>query len=324
MSTERATSLPALTGRAHYPNGATAAVAFSIDDVHPARSSDGYEAGGDLARGVLGRLARLVGRHPALKLTLFVAADWQERSVDPTRRLLAALPWIRNRLYLAERWTPGTMALDRHPDFVTYLKALPRVEVAPHGLTHTGRGLEIPQEFRRMSASRCERTLAEMERIFDRAGLRWTRGFAPPGWAVSEDLLRCLVKRDYRYIQCSRDLDTPIGRDARCSGLGLSGLPLLLPEPIQGTRLVHIPVNWSATSDEVRAIEILKSGGVLSIKGHAVLRIRKRASTDGLDERYCDKLDRLFSRIEREYGSGVWWCHLSALAERFRDGHEQN
>jgi len=39
------------------PPGKTAAVCLSIDDVHPAGSADGCDAGGDLSDGALGRLA---------------------------------------------------------------------------------------------------------------------------------------------------------------------------------------------------------------------------------------------------------------------------
>lgn len=38
------------------PDGKTAAVVWSIDDIHPATSDDAYEAGGDLERGALGHV----------------------------------------------------------------------------------------------------------------------------------------------------------------------------------------------------------------------------------------------------------------------------
>ena len=76
------------------PPGKRAAVCFTIDDVHPAKSSDCYEAGGDLGDGALGNLERLLDKHPALKVTLFLTADWREKSPVPTRRLMSRIPWL--------------------------------------------------------------------------------------------------------------------------------------------------------------------------------------------------------------------------------------
>ena len=65
------------------PDHHDAAVTFSIDDVHPGRSSDAYEAGGDLGDGALGHVAWLLERHPQLRVTLFTTPDWRELSPNP-------------------------------------------------------------------------------------------------------------------------------------------------------------------------------------------------------------------------------------------------
>src|SRR5258708_37062324 len=99
------------------PPGKRAAVCFSIDDLHPAKASDGYDAGGDLGAGALGHLEWLLERHPPLHITLFVTADWREISPVVTRQVIAAVPYLRDRVYLAKHWRKGTMRLDRHPEF---------------------------------------------------------------------------------------------------------------------------------------------------------------------------------------------------------------
>jgi len=60
------------------PEPYEAAVTLSIDDIHPGRSSDAYEAGGDLGEGALGHVAWLLERHPQLRVTLYTTADWRE------------------------------------------------------------------------------------------------------------------------------------------------------------------------------------------------------------------------------------------------------
>ena len=46
------------------PSNKCGAVCFSVDDIHPAKSSDYYEAGGDLDKGALGHVRWLLERHP--------------------------------------------------------------------------------------------------------------------------------------------------------------------------------------------------------------------------------------------------------------------
>ena len=50
------------------PKNKKAAICFTIDDIHPGKSSDLYEAGGDLDKGALKHVIRLLNRHPKLKL----------------------------------------------------------------------------------------------------------------------------------------------------------------------------------------------------------------------------------------------------------------
>ena len=129
------------------PPGKECAVCFSIDDVHPATSNDYYEAGGDLGEGALGNVDFLLSRHDKLRVTLFVTANWREISAYPTRKVLAKIPYVKDRIYLAKRWPKDRMRLDKHPDFVNYLNSLKRVEIGYHGLNHCHKGERIPVEF---------------------------------------------------------------------------------------------------------------------------------------------------------------------------------
>jgi len=99
-----------------YRPGKSAAVVMSVDDVFPGTSQSAYEAGGDLERGVLGRLLWLLERHPELQLTLFVTPDW--RRISPVAdRFWRHVPWLRDRVYLASVLPKGTMDVRNHPDF---------------------------------------------------------------------------------------------------------------------------------------------------------------------------------------------------------------
>src|SRR5215212_3381114 len=123
---------PSRGAPAWLPHGKRAAICFTIDDIHPGKGRDAYDGGGDLGAGALGHVERLLAKHPELKVTLFTTPDWREISPVPTRRIVSRIPGLRDRLYLTKLHPRGTMRLGRHPEFVRYLKSLPRTEIGLH------------------------------------------------------------------------------------------------------------------------------------------------------------------------------------------------
>jgi uncharacterized protein DUF2334 len=302
-------------GSSWLPARTRAALCLSIDDIHPAKSSDYYEAGGDLSKGVLGRVEWLLARHPRLRVTLFVTADWREISPVPTRKLLASIPYLRDRLFLAKRWPQGTMRLDRHPQFVAYLKQLPRTEIGFHGLYHCSTGKEIPVEFQHQDTTAIKDMLAQMVGIFQQAGLPFVPGMCPPGWNAPLPLLHALADTGMTFVASARDIFTPIARTAVTNMSGLKGVSLIYPERVLDGRLIHLPANFNPTRTFERATAILDCAGLLSIKAHAVKQVMGFTAYDGLDEIYANYLDLLLSRLEDRYGDSLWWTSMGEIAQ---------
>ena len=268
------------------PAGKRAAVCFSVDDIHPATSRDEFDAGGDLGRGALGRLERLIQRNPRLRVTLFVTPDWRLRRLVPTRKWLTRIRFLRERIHWAPLTPKGRFRVDRHPAFVSYLNALPRAECAVHGLNHAHVGPRMAVEFQEQSRSRCRAMLEEGRRIFAAAGLRHVQGFAPPAWNAPPALCQALSDADFRFITSARDLETAVTGEARTAGSGLRGASLIQPTFVRCTPeenptgatassagLVHFTTNYQATSLPSRAQEILAHGGLLCIKAHLLDRV---------------------------------------------------
>jgi hypothetical protein len=299
------------------PAGKRAAICFSIDDVHPSRATDGYDAGGDLSAGVLGNVERLLDRHPNLKATLFVTPDWRPARLVPNR-LAAKLPLASRWLYHVDLHPEGRFRVDRVPAFVAYLNDVSRFEVAPHGLHHAHRGPSLATEFQNQSRRGCLRMLREGCEIFARAGLDFVAGFSPPAWNLPSALVVALDDAGFEFVSSARDIRTPISSDATCSMSGLAGAPLIRPQFIGERRLVHIPINFQATSTLARADDVIGCNGLLSIKAHAFKHAGGHTAADGLDEEYCDYLERLFSRLEKRYGDSLWWTSMSDVASRMR------
>jgi uncharacterized protein DUF2334 len=295
-----------------YRPGRSAAVVMSVDDIFPGTSQSEFEAGGDLEKGALGHLAWLLERHPQLQLTLFVTPDWRRISAA-ANSLWRHVPWFRDRIYLADVLPKGTMDLRDHAEFVAFLNAMPRTEIALHGLHHINMGRSISVEFERRDRAACATILAEALQIFDESGLRYMRGLQPPGWSCSPALQEACRDVGLEWVTSARDILTPVSRDAKTAMSGLCGVSMLFPERI-AEGLLHISTNFQATSAPQRAFDILDAGGILSIKAHITKHVPGHTHLDGVDHLYMNYLDRLFDDIEQRYGGSVEWTTLGQLA----------
>lgn len=300
------------------PRGKTAAVCFSIDDVHPGKSTDAYEAGGDLDRGQLGHVEWLLSRHSRLRATLFVTADWRQTSPFPTRLWRAQIPWLRDRIHLAPTLPPGTMRLGRHPKFVSYLNQLPRVEIGLHGLHHVRRGLDSVGEFRAQNFAECRFAVREMLAVFDEAGVKYARGLNPPAWDLSDDLAAAMIEAGLEFVASARDIKTPISSDAVTNMSGLKGVSLIYPSLICEGKLIHFTSNFQATNEIDRAFAIIDHGGLLAIKAHIIKNANGHIALDGLDILYRNYLDVLFSALKNKYGDALWWTSMGEINQRYR------
>lgn len=297
------------------PSDKKAAICFTIDDIHPGKSSDHYEAGGDLDKGALGLVQNLLDRHPQLKVTLFTTANWREISPVPTRKILASIPGVRDNFFLAPRYKKDTMNLVNHPEFVEYLNEIKQVEVAYHGLYHVHKGLKIPVEFQGQTEEEFAVIVKEMMRIFYESGIEHVKGICPPGWNAPHPLLKQLVKNNFDFVASARDIFTEISKEARNKMSGIKDVSLIYPELIQNGKLLHIPTNFQANSTIDRARAVIENGGVLSIKAHIVKSVFGYVAIDGVDELYMNYLDVLLTNLKNEYGDDLWWTSMGEISE---------
>lgn len=312
--------LPAADSAASHwlPAGKTAAICFSVDDIHPSTSQHAYEAGGDLAAGALGRLVRLQRRHPNLKATLCVTPDWRLDSLVANAWVLRHIPWARRYVHWSRLHPAGRFRLDRHPRFVQFLNRLERCEIVPHGLYHAHAGPRLAVEFQDESEERCAAIVQRGLEIFEDAKLRFVRGYVPPAWNAPPALIAALGRMDFRFLSSARDLETPVSPGATTAMSGLTGVSLIYPQLVGDRRLVHLSCNFQATSSFERAVQILELGGVLHLKAHIFKSDGRHVMPDGLDALYCNYLDLLFTFLTRRFGGRLWWAHLSEVAERMR------
>ncbi len=299
------------------PPGKRAAVVFTIDDVHPGKSAQHYDGGGDLGKGALGLVTKLLEQNPELHVTLFTTADWREISPTP-HPLLARIPLLRDRIYLNRVLPAGSRRIDRHPEFIAYLKAMPRTEIGLHGLHHIHPGPLLHVEFQDKSSAEHRDKLRRILEIFEASTLSYVRGMCPPGWNAPPSLLAAMQDVGLEFVASARDIITEIAPDARTNMSGLKGCSLIHPTWIDSSSLVHFATNFQATSRWERARAIVEAGGLLAVKAHIIKNALGHVALDGVDPVYCNLLDLLFSRLRETYGDSLWWTTMGEIARRVR------
>ena len=210
------------------------------------------------------------------------------------------------------------MRVDRHPEFVSYLNRLPRIEVAMHGLHHLHPGPKFAVEFQDQDRTTCTAMLQEGLGIFESAGLQHSGGFQPPAWNMPDALALALGDLGFSYVSSGRDLKTEVSRDAITSMSGLHGASLIYPQHLQPNQLLHFTANFQATSTPQRAFDIIECGGLLSIKAHIFKSGGGHTMLDGLDDTYCDFLNDLFTSLRERYGEALWWTCMGEISKRLR------
>lgn len=301
------------------PENKKAALCFTIDDLHPAkRDKHGYDAGGDLNNGIFGKVNWLLERHPKLKVTLFTTADWREISPFPTRKLLAKIPVVRDLFYLAPILPKGTFQIDKFKDFIDFYSNHKQVEIALHGLHHCHKGLKIPVEFQNQSFVECDFILKKMIQIFENSKILYAKGFTPPAWNASENLIQALINNKIDFLASARDIITPISKDAKNKMSGYQNINILYPEYINENKMIHLPSNFQATNDFNRAFEIIEINGMVSIKAHIIKNAFGHIALDGVDATYMKYLDKLLLEIELRYGDAIWWTSMGEISNRIK------
>jgi hypothetical protein len=274
-----------------------------VDDVHPA----------PVAREALGHVQWLQQRHPSLRVTLFTTPDWRTLDPYPSRKLLAHIPIVRDRVFTVRVHPRGTFRLDRHEEFSAMLRDWPGAEIGLHGLHHVRTGLRPVLEFADRSTAECRATIEAAMELFERARLPFVPGMCPPGWHATPELLAAMRDAGLTFVASARDLDTPVTPDAVANGSGLRGVALFRPQRIE-PGLVHIPTNFQATTAIERALDIIAGGGLLSIKAHLLAESGPYRALDGLTPHYRNHLDRVFSTLEDRYGEELWWTSMGEIA----------
>jgi len=275
---------------------------INFDDVHPETSNHIVDCGGDMERGVFKYILKLLYEFPKVKITLFVTPNWIDK---PNTYLPIKLFKKALGLRYTNRWKNEPFRLDKHAKWCEWMNRLVKkgnIEIAIHGLYHHRDSDPHSAEFLDLSYKECKTRLLRAEQIFKTSGIRYARGFRPPGWGISEGLFKALKDLNYTFIS----LD-PMSCDVNVDRFKVTAF--------EG--LVNIPQNWDIKNGKIEdAIKILEDGNVLSVKGHIQDRYGKDRLNNGLTQESYENVRNLLLKIEEE-GIDVRYAKMEEIANDF-------
>jgi peptidoglycan/xylan/chitin deacetylase (PgdA/CDA1 family) len=304
-----------------WPKGYRAALVIGIDDVHPESSQDRLDFGGDMEKGALGLLLNLINAHPYIKITLFITPNWQLKPQN--------VPFInfvkknvQNRFVdklttpLVRKWRLDTFAIEsaKYQAWCNFMREQVlsnKFSLGIHGYSHFN-PTYFAQEFQSLSYEETEHRIENALKMFDSANLPVSKGFAPPGWSVTGNLLTALVKYNFKYIAGCVDHHSPVAQNIFSSQAGLQSISLYYPQVMLGG-LVHIPRNYDISESDIeRAEEIINIGGVIGIHGHIAKMpgINNPISTETIN-----KLDKLLLYLEEKYNNEIWFTDFNEVSD---------
>lgn len=282
-------------------------VNINFDDVHPEGSNHIADCGGDLEKGVFGYMVRLLDEFPTLKFTLFVTPNWIDKPCD--HMVFKRIKKLLGLTY-TKQWDNEPFRLDKHLDWCEWLNEFTKkgiMEVAVHGLYHHRKSDPHSAEFEGLPYGECKQRLILAEKIFKDAGLRYTKGFRPPGWGISEGLFKALKEQNYLYVAL----------DPIACKIPLNELPRYRISTYKG--LINVPQNWDIKNGKVaEGVEILKTYGLLSVKGHIQDRYGRDYIGNGLTEESYENIRAILIKLE-DLDIRVQFATMEEIANEERD-----
>jgi len=279
---------------------------INLDDVHPESRSYIADCGGDLEKGVFKYIIKLIDEFPKLKITLFVTPNWIDKPNDPL-----PVKFIKKifGLKYTNEWKDEPFRLDKHVEWCEWLNEFVKkgnIEVAIHGLYHHRDSDPHSAEFMSLPYIESKRRLILAEKIFENCGLKYVKGFRPPGWGISDGLFRALKELNYLYIS----LD-PIACRISESVLPRHRISIY-------RKLINIPQNWDIMHGSIdEAINILMKYRFLSAKGHIQNRYGPDFLGNGLTEESYENIRNLLLNLENN-SIPIRFVTMKEVAKKFK------
>jgi len=300
-----------------WPDGYKAAFVIGIDDVHPETSRDGCDCGGDLEKGILGDLLRFVEKYPQVTTTLFITPQWIYKPQSRSFRYFHKIARILNlpntlesivSIFLSRKWEQDRFKIDKNLEWSSFIEQKVqegKFSIGIHGLYHFGRSLSPAREFEHLSHEECAARLRKAKAIFKGSGITITTGFSPPGWCITEDLLKALKTEGIRYVAGNVAYARNYG--------GIKGISTTFPQFLR-YGILNIPRNWVAEYSSLdQAKKIVENKGIVGVHAHVYQSYHGGSIESGLTPERIKKWMELVDFLEENYPKEIWYTTFDGM-----------
>ncbi len=235
---------------------------------------------------------------PKLKVTLFVPANYSMQKRPFFYRILRkTLPFpVKKKLFNALKPKTEKNRIDLNIKFVDFLKkqiAKKRFSVELHGWTHFCVENLSAEEFLFLNKMETRQRIEKSINAFFKAGFPKPKVLAPPGWAVTQELLSVLREKNLAIAGSMTSM--PLQKNAKSIEAGIKGVSALQPERFNG--VLNIPRNWDLKKGTIeRAKKIIELGGLIGVHAH----VMPIGVENDLSEENLSNLRSLLEFLEKE------------------------
>ena len=270
-------------------------ILMGVDDTNPKFGKNDF--GGNIENGKLNQLIEVCEKFPGFKVTHFVPAKYQLKEQNFFRKIKKKYYKITNQ----EKKIPGLIEhhgdeflLTKNKKWINFIKKQIRKKyfsAEMHGLTHLNEFKADAQEFLNLTYFETEKKINKSIEIFRKGGLPKPKVLAPPGWSVTENLLKVLRKKKIMLAGSMMNSDEVTYKS---NGTGIQNVSSLKVEIINGVK--NIPRNWDLKNGTIeKAKKIIKLNGIISIHSH----IENYGVKNGINEKNLKNLKDLLRWAEK-------------------------
>ena len=307
-----------------WPSGFRCAVVMGVDDVHPETNSDGRDCGGDLRGGVINLLEELVAEHPQLKVSLFITPAWRflpqkrffrraQRQFERSSPMDRAWKGLFLRSWPEDRFRIDSEGFADWREKMRFLAQSDNFELCVHGFDHFQEYSQHAAEFAFLDRAECLDRVRKAKDLFLKAGLPHSEVFAPPGWAVTDELIRALGTAGFHCLAGSADGTSPVEETQTSEGAGLRGVPLYFPSWV-GDAVINVPRNWDLGRSPFERMDSVASlGGLIGVHSHIQDEYFGDYLGNGVTVENVQRLRASLRELERRYPGQIWYAKFQEV-----------
>lgn len=241
---------------------------LSLDDVHP-------EKGFGLLKwdGPFQYCKKLIDEYPDIIITLFVTPNWIDLpNVGFFKRQVFK---ILNKNY-TRTWQGEPFRLDKHKEWCDWINSIKNFEVCVHGYNHHLNKNPHSAEFKDLDYKTALEKIKKSEELFKESGLKYVKGFRPPGWGVSQGMFKALKKMNYLFCASETQGSSVKTREG----------------------ILIIPQNWDISKDDIEKGKLIAKEGLLMAKGHIQSSYYGEDSGNGLTKESYVNIKKLLNSFD--------------------------